>query len=52
VEGLGVPILAEVAPAVKGVSIDEITAQRYVDAVRGLLEGDPGCTPVKREGEQ
>jgi transposase len=39
------------APAKKGMSVDEIT-QRYAEAVKGLLEGDPGCTPMKREGEQ
>jgi hypothetical protein len=32
------------APAGKGMSVDEIT-QRYVDAVKGLLEDDSGCTP-------
>jgi hypothetical protein len=34
------------------VSIDDIAAQRYVDAVKDLIEGDPGYTSIKREGEQ
>jgi hypothetical protein len=39
------------APAGKGMSVEEV-AQQYADAVKGLLEGDSGCTPIKREGEQ
>ena len=29
----------DVAPASKGVPIDEISTQRYADMVKGLLEG-------------
>ena len=38
------------APAGKGMSVNEVT-QRYADTVRGILEGNSGCTPKKEEGQ-
>ncbi|MCX6083620.1 MAG: hypothetical protein NT102_01465 [Caldiserica bacterium] len=34
-------------PAGKGTSVEEV-ARQYADEFKGMLEGDPGCTPKRR----